>query len=338
MRARARTIGIVAVIGALSLVAASCSSSGSSKTSGTTVAGTVTVKVGGIGPFSVTAWPLVIATRQGYFAKEGIRLDQIFTFDGGQLLAGGKINVLNDGGDSGLLAAQAGKDAIAFSSLANRLTDGILVRSDITSVAQLAGKTLRTSGAGSTDEFVLQRFLKSKGIDPSKVKLQPVQEDGAAIAQLQAGNIDGGMYDQGLLFQAEQGQLKGTRALVPPAELGVYPWNVLQTTRSYATAHAQTLVGFVRAVEKAIAFIRDPANKATVIDAVLKSDKTLVRKDIVDTYDAAKTFALYQTTALTAADIQPAIDFVKTTQSGKLSVTAGSFIDNTYFDKAVPTP
>lgn len=337
MGGRRRFKGLVAVAIAVVLATASCSSdgkkpaaTGSSTASATTV---TTIKVGGIGPFSVTAWPLVIADSEGFFASEGIKIDKIFTFDGGQLLAGDQIDVLNDGADSGLLAAQSGKDVIAFSALANHVTDGLLVRSDITSFDQLVGKTLRASGAGATDEFLLKRLLQNNGVNPDQVNFIPVEDDGPALAQLDAKQIDGGSFDQGVLLQAERGEIANAHVLAEPGKLGVYPWNTLQTTRKFAAEHDSVMVGFVRAIQKAIAFIRDPANKDKVVAAVVKADESLDAKDVGDTYDSTKGFGLYSTDPLTVADLQPAVDFLQTTDE-PVTVELNTFIDNTYVEKA----
>jgi NitT/TauT family transport system substrate-binding protein len=324
---------VVALVAVISVVAAGCGGDDDTS-SGTDGERTTKVKVAGIAPFSVTAWPLVVADSEGYFADENIEVDKIFTFDGGQLLAGGKVDMLNDGGDSGLIALEQGKDAIAVAPLANRVTDGLLVSDDITEISQLDGKTLRTSGTGATDEFLLKRFLEDKGVDVSSVKLLPVEDDGPALAQLDAGTIDGGLFDQGVLLEAENGGIENARVLAEPAELGVYPWNLLQSTRGYAEANKDVVVGFIRAIQRAIEFIKDPANKEAVVDAVVKADETLDRQGTEDTYDAAKGFSLYATEPLTDADIQPAIDYLKETQDGGISVTAEDFIDNSYLAEA----
>jgi ABC-type nitrate/sulfonate/bicarbonate transport system substrate-binding protein len=297
-------------------------------------AGTTTVKVGAIGPFTMGTWPLLIADANGYFADEAIEVELTFTFDGGQLLAGGQLDVLGDGADAGLIALQSGKDAIAFAANENHMTDGVIVREEIATVADLEGTTLRTSGAGSTDEFVLARYIEEAGLDPTKVDFQPVEDDGAALVQLGAATIDGGIFDQGLLLEVEQGKHEGVKVLVEPAELGVYPWNMLQTTRSYAEDNPEVITGFIRAWHKAIEFIQDPANKDAVIDVVVGYDETLPREAALGTYDAAKGFGIYVTDPLTPDDIQPALDYLAKTTDTEVTVTAEEFIDNTYYDKA----
>jgi NitT/TauT family transport system substrate-binding protein len=296
--------------------------------------GELEVKVAGIPPFTVTTWPLVVADSEGYFAEEGISVDKIFTFDGGQLLAGGQVDVLNDGADSGLLAANQGQDVIAFAPLANQVTDGVLVNSEITDLAQLEGGTLRTSGAGATDEFLLQQYLDDNGVDSESIEYLPVEDDGAALAQLDAGQIDGGMFDQGLLREAEAGEIAGASVLVEPAELGVYPWNTLQTTRSWAEEHPEEAAGFVRAIQRAMDFIRDPANKDAVIEAVVAADESLDAADMEQTYDSAGGFELYTTDPLTDADIQPAVDFLEIAQGEDITIDLAEFIDNTYLEQA----
>ncbi|MGH3651012.1 MAG: ABC transporter substrate-binding protein, partial [Acidimicrobiia bacterium] len=164
-RTRSRMVRGLGVALLVPLVAVGCGDDDGADTGGDGSGNLLEVRVAGIPPFSVTAWPLVVADSEGYLQEEGIAVDKIFTFDGGALLAGGEVEVLNDGADSGVLAANQGLDVIAVAPLASLVTDGLMVDEEISELGDLKGGTLRTSGAGATDEFLIQEYLDENGVD-----------------------------------------------------------------------------------------------------------------------------------------------------------------------------
>jgi NitT/TauT family transport system substrate-binding protein len=290
-----------------------------------------TIELATIPPFTVTTWPVVVAQHQGYFDREGIEVNATYTFDGGQLLAGGQVDVLNDGGDSGLIAAARGKDVIFVAPVALQVTDGILGAPDITTVEQLRGETLRSAGF-STDEFLAERFLEGQGISADEIDFVAVEDDGAAIVQLERGEIAGGMFDQGFLVEAERtGEFN---VLAQPADFGTYPWNVIQTTSTYADANPEAVTGFIAAIQDAMAFIQDPANRDAVIEAVVAEGED--QTSVEDTYEAAGSFDLYSFDPLSTEDIQPALDFLIWVGEDVEGIELEPLIENRYFEAAGP--
>jgi NitT/TauT family transport system substrate-binding protein len=324
---------VLTVAVGLALVATACGDDEGSSDGGGS-ADAVDIRVAAIPPFTAFTWPLVVAESEGYFEEEGIGIEETFTFDGAALLAGGQIDVLYEGADSGLLAAEQGQDVIAFGPLVGHVTDGLLVSEDITEIEALPGEALRVSGANATDEFVLERYLEENGVDPESIDYLPVEDDGAALAQLEAGQIAGGMFDQGVLQQAENGDIEGAAPLVRPIDFGPYPWGALQTTRTWAEEHPEAATGFVRAIQRAMEFIRDPANQATVVQAVLAADESLDQEGVELTYEASGEFTFYETEPLTPEDIEPAVEYLREAQGEDITVDLERWIDNSYVDQA----
>jgi ABC-type nitrate/sulfonate/bicarbonate transport system substrate-binding protein len=331
---------VLAIVVGLALVAAGCGDDGGDEegSSGADAGGEpLEITVGHIPPFTAFTWPFIIANAEGWFAEEGITVDPVYGFDGAPLLAGGQIDVLGHTAGEGLVAAQQGTDAIAFGPLSGHVTDGLLVTPDITDIADLEGTTLRTSNANATDEFVLERLLEENGVDLGSVSFLPVEDDGAALAQLAAGQIDGGMFDQGILNQANNGEIEGAAVLVEPPDFGSYPWGAWQTTRTFAEAHPDEMAGFMRAILRAVEFIRDPANEDAVIAAVVAEDESLDEEGVANTYEAARSFgdfSLYATEALTVEDIEPAVAYLENNLGEEITIDLADFIDNTYFEQA----
>ena len=295
--------------------------------------GLVTIELAGIPPFSVPVWPMVVADHQGFYERENVDVNITFTFDGGQLLAGGQVDVLSDGADSGLIAAAQGKDIVFVAPHMDTVTDGLMVAPDITSVADLEGATLRSAGFG-TDEFLARRFIENNGLDPDTVTFVPIEDDGAALAQLESGEIDGGMFGVGALLEAEQSG--DYNVLGPPEELGEYPWNAIQTTRTFAEANEDALVGFIRATQDGIRFMQDPANRDAVIESVLETGEGLPREDVEASYDSAEGFEQYTLDPLTPEDLQPAFDFFEFAGEDLdvESLDLEALIDNSYLERA----
>jgi NitT/TauT family transport system substrate-binding protein len=295
--------------------------------------GSARIELAGIPPFSIPIWPMLVADHQGFYERENVDVNITFTFDGGQLLAGGQVDVLSDGADSGLIAAARGKDILFVAPHMDTVTDGLMVAPDISSVAELEGATLRSAGFG-TDEFLARRFIEQNGLDPNAVTFVPIEDDGAALAQLESGEIDGGMFGVGALLEAEQSG--DFNVLGPPEALGTYPWNAIQTTRTFAEANEDALVGFIRATQDGIRFMQNPANRDAVIEAVLATGEGLPREDVEASYDSAEGFEQYSLEPLTPEDLQPAFDFFEFAGEDidVESLDLEALIDNSYFERA----
>lgn len=326
-RIRLKVLGLVGVV---VLTGASCSQETTSGGDGSEAA---TIEFAGIPPFSIPIWPMLVADHQGFYDRENVEVNMTFTFDGGQLLAGGQVDVLSDGADSGLIAASQGKDILFVAPHMDTVTDGLMVSQDITSVADLEGATLRSAGFG-TDEFLARRFIEENGVDPDSVTFVPIEDDGAALAQLESGEIDGGMFGVGALLEAEQ--TGDFNVLGPPEALGSYPWNAIQTTRTFAEANEDALVGFIRATQDAILFMQDPENRDAVVEAVLATGEGLPQEDVELSYDSAEGFGQYSLDPLTPDDLEPAFDFFEFAGEGidVGSLNLEELIDNSYLESA----
>jgi NitT/TauT family transport system substrate-binding protein len=331
MTGRTVSLKTLGLAGILVLTATACGQETTSGGDGSE--SSATIELAGIPPFSIPIWPMIVADHQGFYERENVNVNITFTFDGGQLLAGGQVDVLSDGADSGLIAAAQGKDVVFVAPHMDTVTDGLMVSPGIATVADLPGATLRSAGFG-TDEFLARRFIEENGVDPESVTFVPIEDDGAALAQLESGEIDGGMFGVGALLEAEQSG--DYNVLGPPEELGTYPWNTIQTTRTFAETNEDALVGFIRATQDGIVFMQDPANRDSVIEAVLATGEGLPQEDVELSYDSAEGFGQYTMEPLTPEDLQPALEFFEFAGEDidVESLNLEELIDNSYLESA----
>jgi ABC-type nitrate/sulfonate/bicarbonate transport system substrate-binding protein len=196
IRARRRTIAVAAVAAAATIALAGCSTSAASSTpsASATAAGpepTVTV-----GVFAGNLIAVQVADAEGYFAKEGVKV-QFKTLQAGPAIAAaaeaGSIDI--GYGDTLAWAAAVGN---GFSDL-NLVQGGtsaepnlgsdehILGAPGISSVKDLAGKKI---GIIPYPEFnvATKLWLKKNGVDPSTVQFVTIQ-DGTQASLLSTGSV-----------------------------------------------------------------------------------------------------------------------------------------------------
>lgn len=305
-------------------------SSGSSATGGTSTDGDAAqptgIKVAAIPPFAAVTWPLLVAAKEGYFAEANLEPVTTYTFGAAPLLAGGQVDLIHDGADSGLNAALSGKDVIFVATIGMTATIGIIGAEDVTEPKDLEGKTFAVSSIGSTDEFLVRRFLENEGVDGNLVEFIGVEEEGGAMAQLQSGQLGGGKFTTG--FMAQAGELP---VIATPRDLGAFPWNVVQTTRAYADANGDTLTAYLQALSQAITFMADSSNSEAVIEAVLAGDDTLERPFVEAIYAAELgEYKVFDFGTVSQEDMQPGLDYLAFLGEDPAKLDLGKLLDDSF--------
>lgn len=145
--------------------------------------------------------PLYLGMEQGFFEEEGIDL----TVDSLAPSISGIVSAVEAGSyDFGyadilsiLIAAENGADITivsgATATSGNVLGDfaALMVRadSDVTSIADLAGRTIAVDAVGTTNQVVLAAVLEDEGLDVTSVTWQPVSFLDSTAALLD-GSVD----------------------------------------------------------------------------------------------------------------------------------------------------
>lgn len=167
-----------AALGALSVLTAACGSSTASSATPTTATATANITVGVL-PIADVA-PLYLGIKQGFFAQQHLNVTP-HPLQGGAAVAsavvGGSLQ-FGFGATANMVAAKAhnlpiqfvanGDQAAASSSSA---WSGILVgaNSGITSIKELAGKTVAANATQGANELALDAILERNGVSPSSV-------------------------------------------------------------------------------------------------------------------------------------------------------------------------
>ncbi|WP_405536671.1 ABC transporter substrate-binding protein [Streptomyces sp. NBC_00075] len=233
--------------------------------------------------------PLYIAEQQGYFEDAGL---DVTIKAGAQDTSQNAPSVLNGEAQfamtdsSGFLKGAAQDMPIRIvtglqsATTKTDPTDGLLVKKDseITSFADLEGKTVGISALGGTIQFICEYLVQKDGGDPSKVKFVALPTTSLTDAAT-SGKTDAVFSFGPFYFAAKDSGLRSIGNGMN--DLPGMVQGVLFSSEEYLSANAATAKKFIDAVAKAITYAN--ANP----DAVKTIDKkyTEVPDEFIDAHD-----------------------------------------------------
>ncbi|MGO4533472.1 ABC transporter substrate-binding protein [Leifsonia sp. 2MCAF36] len=162
----------------------------------------------------------------------------------------------------------------------------LVVAGDISSAAELKGKTIASPQLGNTQDVALRYWLNKQGLKTSltgsgDVTIAPT-DNAQALTLFQAGKIDGAWVPEPWVSRfVVDGKAK---VLLDEASLwpgGRFPTTVLAVSATFLNAHPQTVKALVQGNADAVAALKDPAAAATDINAQLKADTGKPLEDAV---------------------------------------------------------
>ncbi|HEY8693516.1 MAG TPA: ABC transporter substrate-binding protein, partial [Chloroflexota bacterium] len=231
---------------------------------------------------SGTAVPvtLYIAKAQGFWGKAGVNVDLIGAKAAAvvpSLISGdvqfgcvGSAELVNsDLGGASLVMLATFSNVPAFSLYADK---------SIKTIADLTGKGIGVTSAGSATDLTAQLFLKKYNLT-DKVKIVPTGGDvtGVLAAMVSSQLAAGILSPPSTGTAAKQGYVElvnGPKAGVPMIHDGII------ATRQYLGANQDTVKKLLKGYAEAWTFAADPANKAAVLKDIgefIKADTELAQ-------------------------------------------------------------
>lgn len=237
---------------------------------------------------SIYALPIFVADREGLFAREGLRFASVLVPGGGERM----IAALEDGtvdlahvATAFLVSADLkGADAVAIADEFDNPIYSLVAKPGISTFAGLKGRTIGLADEAGTVAYATRALLARNGIGAADFTARIVLGTPARINCLMRGPCDAVPLGQPQDFVAlDQGfRLLGRSDDAVPSFL----YTVTAVRRSWAMAHEDEVVRYVRALAAAFRFIRDPAQRGAVIDIVVETTG-------VSENDARQTLSLY---------------------------------------------
>ncbi|MCO4253780.1 ABC transporter substrate-binding protein [Pseudarthrobacter cellobiosi] len=296
----ALAIGLVFLIAAGAVVASSISRNTAAEAANPAPTPAAELKLGYFG--NLTHAPALVGVKQGILARNlGNTKLSIETFNAGPAA----IEALNAGaidaayiGPNPAINSFVKSEGESVSVIAGAAAGGaqLVVRPEISSAADLKGKTLASPQLGGTQDVALRAWLGSQGyktnVDGSgDVSINPT-ENAQTLKLFQDGKLDGAWLPEPwasrLVLQA------GAKVLVDEKDLwdgshsgkaGEFPTTILIVNKKFAAAHPDTVKALLRGHVESVAWLNDApaAEKTSVINGALQeSAGAALPADVLD--------------------------------------------------------
>lgn len=243
------------------------------------------VRVGKAVPEAFTFTPLDIGIRKGFFKQNGLDISEIAFAGDAKLQQAMASNSVDMGIGSGpaLAFIVKGAPVKGVADMAGPpLLLAIVVRPDgPKTAADLKGKKVSVSTAGSLTYWLVSETSRRQGWGPNGIEIEPMGAMAGQIAALRRGDIDGVIMDIANALDLEK---KGEgRILVRFTDLTDFVTHVIFATDNLIATRPDSIRGFLKGWFETIAFMR--ANKAETVEIaaqVLQKDPDIISR----TYDA----------------------------------------------------
>jgi ABC-type nitrate/sulfonate/bicarbonate transport system substrate-binding protein len=197
--------------------------------------------------------PFYVARERGFFREEGLEAEIILmraNLTVQAMLAGG----IDFGTATGtaVSAAVSGADVRVVFAMSDRPSFDLLAHPSITSIQQLRGKKIGTSGVGALTEILARQILIANHIPPDEVTFLPVGGSDVTYVSLKAGVIDATMLQIPQTFLAQD---EGFRKLAAGADFYRAVQGGLATTKATVSQRPELVAKAVRATMRAMRLI-----------------------------------------------------------------------------------
>jgi len=243
-----------------------------------------TLRVGKAVPEAFTFTPLDIGMRKGFFKDNGLDIQETAFAGDAKMQQAMASNSIDIGVGSGPALAFIVKGApvkgVAEMAGPPLLLAIVVGPNGPKTAADLKGKKVSVSTAGSLTYWLVSETSRRQGWGPNGIDIEPMGAMSGQIAALRRGDIDGVIMDISTALDLEK---KGQgRILVRFNYLQNFVTHVIFATNTLIASHPDEIRDFLKGWFKTIAFMRANKAETVAIDAqVLQKDPDIISR----TYD-----------------------------------------------------
>lgn len=218
--------------------------------------------------------PTTLAQELGFYREEGLDVE-LQDFAGGakalQALIGGSADVVSGFYDHTIQMAAEGKPLVAFVAML-RFPGLVLVTSPqsaaaVATIADLKGRIVGVTTAGSSSQMLLTYMLQRHGVAPDAVSVTAIGSAATAIAAVERGKVAAGMMaDPSFTFVARRNSsvrvladLRTAAGVHEAFGTSTYPGSVLYAQAGWIAANHDTAARLARAIIRTLAWMQSHA-------------------------------------------------------------------------------
>jgi ABC-type nitrate/sulfonate/bicarbonate transport system substrate-binding protein len=241
-----------------------------------------TLRVGKAVPEAFSFTPLDIGMKEGLFAKNGLEIQSIaFAGDARmqQAAAAGSIDILLGSGPAmAFIVKGAPIKAVAAMAGAPLLLQLVVRPGGPKTAAELKGKKISVSTAGSLTYWLASETSRRQGWSPNGIQIVPMGAVTGQIAALKRGEIDGMITDLGNALELER-QHAG-RILVRFNDIKDFHIHVIFATNALIARKPDAVRGFLKGWFETIAFMRkNKARTVAIAKGVMDKDEAITARN-----------------------------------------------------------
>lgn len=213
---------------------------------------------------SVSYFPLIVASKKGFFAQEGIQTEIIMMRPSivPAALSNSEIQFTTATGTAaGAILRGFPFKIVTYYS--HRLMDSLVVKPTIKSVGDLRGKIVGVDSFGASTHVLTTLILRKYQVDPDKdAKVIAVGDEDVRLQHLKLGQIDAAMLGpQGAVLAKRA----GFRTLLDVADELDLPFVGLATNTQTIERQRADLKKFLRASVRGNRYSTEPRNRAEML-------------------------------------------------------------------------
>lgn len=231
--------------------------------------------------------PMFAAQAKGLFTKRGLAVDLKFTPNSDELrngLAEGRYHIAHSAIDNAFALKDKANVDIAVVLGGDDSFNRLIVQPEITSLADIKGKTVAVDAVNTAYAFQLYEMLRQKGLNKGDYEVKPVGGTGQRLeAMSKDKTYAAAMMNPPFSIRAEKAGLKAIDTAA--AALGAYQGSSAFVLRSWGAANGDTVVKYVQAYIEGLRWMLEPKNKTEAV-ALLVERLKLPEDVAAQAYDA----------------------------------------------------
>ena len=215
--------------------------------------------------------PTMLTQELGFYKEEGLDVE-LQDHAGGakalQALIGGSADVVSGFYDHTIQMAAEARELVAFVTML-RFPGLVLVTSPqasatVATIADLKGRIVGVTTAGSSSQMLLTYMLQRHGVPPDSVSITAIGSAATAIAAIERGKVDAGMVaDPAFTLITMRNpsvrvlaDLRTATGVQEALAAHAYPASVLYAPREWIDAHRDTTQRLARAITRTLRWMQ----------------------------------------------------------------------------------
>jgi ABC-type nitrate/sulfonate/bicarbonate transport system substrate-binding protein len=221
--------------------------------------------------------PLWLAEEQGYLAKYGLQVEQVYLRGAPTLVAGlasGDIQLGRSGGSATLAAIGAGYDFKIVATFSSRNTYDFIARPNIKRAEDLRGKKIAVTSIGGTTWMGVLLWLEHFGLEPQRdnILLQVLGDQNVQSQAVETGIADAAALDG---IWSKRLKQKSFTTLGEYSDLKQrIVGQAMITPHAFLTQRPDIVESYLKAEIEALAFALAPKNKSAVLKMLMRRLRT----------------------------------------------------------------